>query len=152
MNYSMSVTRVATVRDLQEDHMVCICCPESMLRTMATMLDMSLLKSPSFLMLATSGFFTVLGMYSPFIYMESRALAHGMRKEDSVLLLSVTGISNIFGRILGGIISSLPHMKATIVSYVSLFISGLATVLSFWSFSVVFQYSYCSLFGMTVGK
>lgn len=147
----MSVTRTATAKDYLEDHKV-MCCPVSMRRTIATMLDMSLLKSPSFLLLSISGFFTVLGMYAPFIYIEARAIKHNMDKEAAVFLMTLVGVTNTVGRIISGIISSFPNVNATMLSYVSLVLSGAATMLSVISITIGFQYTYACVFGITVGN
>ena len=66
----MSVTRLPTVKDLAEEESgSCYLCPESVRRILSTMLDWSLLKSPSFLILAISGAMTMMGFYTPFMYL-----------------------------------------------------------------------------------
>lgn len=147
----MSVTRTATAKDYLEDHK-CVCCPESVRRTLSTMLDMSLLKSPSFLLLSVSGFFTVLGMYTPFMYIEQRAIKHGIEKSAAVLLITLLGVTNTIGRIFSGIISSLPNMNANAISYVSLIMSGAVTILSCFWITTAVQYTYACVYGLTVGN
>lgn len=67
----MSVTRLPTKKDLaEESSQSCNLCPEAVRRTLYTMLDMSLLRSPTFLVLALSGFFTMMGFYVPFTYLK----------------------------------------------------------------------------------
>ncbi len=81
----MSVTRLPTKADLAEESShTCSLCPEAVRRTLYTMLDLSLLRSPTFLVLAMSGFFTMMGFYVPFCYLQSeyarpRAQAHCRR-------------------------------------------------------------------------
>jgi hypothetical protein len=66
----MSVTRLPTKKDVQEEvSKECKLCPEAVGRTIATMLDMSLLRSPTFLLLSFSGFITMMGFYVPFMYL-----------------------------------------------------------------------------------
>lgn len=65
----MSVTRLPTATDVAEEESgSCYICPESVRRILTTMLDLSLLKSPSFLILAISGGLTMMGFYTPFMY------------------------------------------------------------------------------------
>lgn len=67
----MSVTRLPTAKDLAEEESGgCYLCPESVRRILSTMLDWSLLKSPSFLILAISGALTMMGFYTPFVYLQ----------------------------------------------------------------------------------
>lgn len=148
----MSVSRVATQKDVAEQHDICKCCPEAVKRTLATMLDFSLLKSPAFLLLAISGFLTLLGMYIPFIYMIERASEMGIRKDDSFFLLSVLGITNAIGRIISGIAASVPRASPLVLSYVSILICGISTLLSVILTSLVGQYFYVSIFGLSIGK
>jgi hypothetical protein len=65
----MSVTRLPTKNDvLEEVHQEYRLLPEAVRRTVTTMLDVSLLRSPTFLLLALSGFITMMGFYVPFMY------------------------------------------------------------------------------------
>lgn len=65
----MSVTRLPTAKDVAEEESGSFyLCPESVCRILTTMLDLSLLKSPSFLILAISGGLTMMGFYTPFLY------------------------------------------------------------------------------------
>jgi len=65
----MSVTRLPTYNDiLEEKKKKFTILPEAVRRTLATMLDLSLLKSVTFIILAISGFFTAMGMFTPFMY------------------------------------------------------------------------------------
>lgn len=65
----MSVTRLPTYNDiLEEKKKKFTIFPEAVRRALATMLDFSLLKSITFIILGISGFFTAMGMYTPFMY------------------------------------------------------------------------------------
>jgi hypothetical protein len=69
VGYHMSVTRLPTKKEVQEEVTAgCKLCPEAVRRTLSTMLDMSLLRSPTFLLLCLSGFITMMGFYVPFMY------------------------------------------------------------------------------------
>lgn len=69
----MSVTRLPTTKDIAEEESgKCIIFPESFTRLLSTMLDFSLLRSPSFLILATSGLITMTGFYTPYLYLTGK--------------------------------------------------------------------------------
>lgn len=71
LNYTLSVTRLPTYNDVMEEQsQSCKLCPESVKRTLKTMLDTTLLSSPSFLILCISGFITMMGFYVPFMYIK----------------------------------------------------------------------------------
>lgn len=71
----MSVTRLPTAKDVEEEEEgICQICPEAVRRTLATMLDLSLLKSPSFMLFAFAGFITMMGVLTPFMYIAGNNL------------------------------------------------------------------------------
>lgn len=73
VGYHMSVTRLPTAKDYAEEESgSCYLCPESVRRILSTMLDISLLKKPSFLILAISGGLTMTGFYTPFVFVPSK--------------------------------------------------------------------------------
>ena len=72
----MSVTRLPTAQDLAEEKSgSCYLCPESVRRILTTMLDLSLLKSPTFLILAISGGLTMMGFYTPFMFIKGKLIS-----------------------------------------------------------------------------
>lgn len=93
LGYHMSVTRLPTQADVEEiDEPSCKICPEAVRRTLATMLDMTLLRSPSFMLLAISGFFTMMGFFVPFMYITQRATSGGMDQNVSLFIVSAIGM------------------------------------------------------------
>ena len=71
LNYTMSVTRLPSYNDMLEEKTRenFSFFPEAFRRALATLLDVSLLKSFTFNVLAISGFLTSMGMYTPFMYL-----------------------------------------------------------------------------------
>lgn len=67
MGYHVSVSHLPTKQDIEEER-ECRLCPVAVQRTLGSMLDVSLLRSPSFMLLSISGFLTMMGFYVPFIY------------------------------------------------------------------------------------
>lgn len=150
VNYHVSVTRVTTQRDLEEEGK-CVFLPVAVTRVLINMLDLRLLKSPSFIMLALNGGFTALCYYTPYMFIKDRALQNGISEDLAFWLISAIGFSNTLGRIGCGIVSSLPNMKPIWICFILSSIGGLATILSGQSFDVRFQFFYASLFGLTLG-
>ncbi|XP_025016340.1 monocarboxylate transporter 12-like [Tetranychus urticae] len=115
------------------------------------LLDLSLLLSPSFLLLGISGFLTLSGFFIPFMYIVDRSIQIGTTPEKGALLLSIIGITNTVGRVFCGWISDSPKVRPLIINNIALVIGGLVTALSplicntFTSLIV-----YCSLFGFSI--
>lgn len=151
--YNISVTEPPTQNDIQEEKShTCMLCPESFKRVIGTMLDFSLLKSPSFLILAVSGFFTMMGFYVPYMYLVDRGVDSGMDKPIAIWLISSIGIANTIGRVVCGLVSSLPSVNALFLTNVALTIGGIATMLSGLSLSEEYQFVYTVVFGLAIGK
>jgi MCP family monocarboxylic acid transporter-like MFS transporter 14 len=148
----MSVTRIEMLREGTQERVHYKCCPESVMRTLVTMLNFSTIEISAVHILALSGFFTLLGMYIPFIYLIERANESKLSRDCVVLSLYSLGTSNALGRIISGIITTLPRAKPLLVSYVSLFICGISTIISYFATDVYSQFIYVSVFGLTIGK
>lgn len=151
--YNLAVTRMPTQNDIEEERKhTCKLCPEAVKRTLATMLDYSLLKSPSFIILSFGGFLTMMGFYVPFMYLKDRATSEGFSVEKAVWLVSSIGISNTIGRVMCGILSSFPSVNALLVTNVALTIGGIATIFSGFSMSAEYQFFYTAVFGLAICK
>lgn len=151
--YHMSVTRMPTKQDVIEvEEKSCKLCPESVRRTLATMLDVSLLKSPSFLLLAFSGFFTMMGFFVPFMFIAGRAKEGGMDEANALMIVSAIGISNTIARIVCGVLSSFKGINALHINNVAITIGGLATIFSGYALTEAFQFTYAGIFGIAIGE
>lgn len=151
--YHMSVTRMPTKQDVIEvEERSCKLCPESVRRTLATMLDVSLLKSPSFMLLAFSGFFTMMGFFVPFMFIADRATEGGMDKGNALMIVSAIGISNTIARIVCGVLSSFKGINALHINNVAITIGGLATIFSGYALTEAFQFTYAGIFGIAIGE
>ncbi|XP_032667087.1 monocarboxylate transporter 12 isoform X1 [Odontomachus brunneus] len=151
VGYHMSVTRLPTTTDVAEEESgSCYLCPESVRRILTTMLDLSLLKSPSFLILAISGGLTMMGFYTPFMYVPDRAKKANIDASTAMFLVSVIGIGNTIGRIVCGLASSLPGVNALVVNNVFISIGGLLTIFSGLSLTEGYQFFYAAGFGLSI--
>lgn len=151
--YHMSVTRLPTQHDVEEEvEESCKICPEAVRRTLATMLDMSLFRSPTFMLLATSGFFTMMGFFVPFLYVSARAQTGGVDSQSADLIVSAIGISNTIARIMCGFLSSFDSISALHLNNVAITIGGIATIFSGNILEMWYQYTYAAIFGLAIGK
>ncbi|KAL6444682.1 hypothetical protein ACFW04_002041 [Cataglyphis niger] len=151
VGYHMSVTRLPTATDVAEEESgSCYLCPESVRRILTTMLDLSLLKSPSFLILAISGGLTMMGFYTPFMYVPDRAIKANIDASTAMFLVSVIGIGNTIGRIVCGLASSLPGVNALVVNNMFISVGGLVTILSGISLTEGYQFFYAASFGLSI--
>lgn len=153
LGYHLAVTHVPTKEDANEEQSgKCRICPEAMKRALATMLDVSLFRSFTFVILALSGFFTMLGFFVPYMYVQERAVENNFNKDISTWLVSSIGIANIVGRIVCGLVSSMPKISPLWLNNIALSAGGIATMLSGYSYNSVFQFVYCAIFGLAVGE
>lgn len=151
LGYHLAVTHVPTKEDAQEEESgKCRFCPEAVKRALATMLDVSLFRSPTFVILAVSGFFTMLGFFVPYLFAKKRALANSVSDDISTWLVPAIGIANIVGRVLCGLVSSVPKISPLWLNNIALSAGGIATMLSGYSYNTVFQFGYCTIFGLAV--
>lgn len=116
------------------------------------MLDLTLLKSPSFIMLALSGFLTMMGFFIPFMFLKDRAKGGGMDPDIAALTVSAIGISNTVARIACGMLSSVKGMNPLYINNVFITIGGVATIFSGYSLSQEYQFAYAAIFGLAIGK
>lgn len=153
IEYNLAVTRMPTKQDIEEEKKEgCKFCPEAARRTLATMLDISLLKSPSFVLLSLSGGLTLMGFFVPFMYLTERAEFRGMDPSRSMWLVSTIGIANTVGRVCCGFLSSLPKVNTLAVNNLALSIGGIATIASGLLPDDWFQFSYAVVFGLSICK
>lgn len=117
---------------------------------MATMLDLSLLKSPSFMLLALSGFLTMMGFFIPFMFVADRAVAGGIDKDTANIIITVIGATNTLARIVCGVISSF-NVNALHLNNVGITLGGLFTVFSGLWITTGYQYAFAGVFGVAIG-
>ncbi|XP_015120902.1 monocarboxylate transporter 4 isoform X2 [Diachasma alloeum] len=104
----------------------CFQLPESFTEALATMMDVSLLKNPVFLLIGISNVFGMAGLYIPFFYLVDAAVAKGIPKSSASLLLSIIGITNTVGRIVCGFVADFPQVDSLLLNNICLLISTVA--------------------------
>ncbi|XP_015510230.1 monocarboxylate transporter 9 isoform X2 [Neodiprion pinetum] len=104
----------------------CLVLPESFTEALATMMDMSLLKDPVFLLIGISNVFGMAGLYVPFVYLVDAAKSHGVDASLAPLLLSIIGITNTVGRVACGYIADFPQVDSLLMNNICLVVSSIA--------------------------
>ena len=149
--YHMSVTRLPTKQEEEEVRSKgCHLCPEAVRRTLSTMLDVTLLKSPSFMLLAFSGFLTMMGFFVPFTYLVPRAKANGMDEGVATGVVAGIGLINTIARIMCGSITSFPSVKPLLLNNVAITAGGIATILSGVIVNTASQWTFAVFFGFCI--
>ena len=151
IGYHLSVTHIPTRQDIEEEEnqdSKCKICPEAVRRTLSTMLDVSLLKDYSFILLICSGFFTMMGFFVPFMYISDRASKADIDKDTAAFFVSSIGISNTIARIVFGWLSSFEGINALHLNNIFITIGGLATMFSGNFMGIASQYVYTAIFGL----
>ncbi|GMR45268.1 hypothetical protein PMAYCL1PPCAC_15463, partial [Pristionchus mayeri] len=101
----------------------------NLIHTLRSMLDVSLLRRPSFIILALSGFLTLSCFYVPYLYLGNHIDRVGNYTDsEKSLPISVLGIVNIVARIGCGYIADRPQADALLVSSVALTLAGASTM------------------------
>ncbi|KAI1725446.1 major facilitator superfamily domain-containing protein [Ditylenchus destructor] len=111
--------------------------------TLRSLLDISLMKSPSFLILALSGFLTLFCFFVPFMFIASLARQNGVPESLTKYLVVIIGLVNLCSRVLCGLISDHPKVDPLVVSNFAVILGGTATVFApflttFWQFGFLY--------------
>ncbi|KAJ8890024.1 hypothetical protein PR048_009530 [Dryococelus australis] len=104
----------------------CFALPESFRSTLATMMDVSLLKDPVFMLISISNLFGMMGLYVPFFYLVDAAIKDGIDPNAASFLLSIIGITNTIGRVVCGYIADFPWMDSLLLNNICLLMSTVA--------------------------
>lgn len=115
------------------------------------MLDLTLLKSPSFMLLALSGFLTMMGFFVPFMFMKDRAVQE-MDESTAAFTVAAIGIANTIARIVCGVLSSFKGVNALYLNNVAITLGGVATIFSGMYLSEAYQFTYAAIFGVAIGE
>ncbi|KAG5307624.1 MOT12 protein, partial [Pseudoatta argentina] len=104
----------------------CLVLPDSFKEALATMMDMSLLKDPVFLLIGISNVFGMAGLYVPFVYLVDAAVLDGIESNSASFLLSIIGITNTIGRVACGYVADFPQVDSLLLNNICLIISTIA--------------------------
>ncbi|KAG5311180.1 MOT12 protein, partial [Acromyrmex insinuator] len=104
----------------------CLVLPDSFKEALATMMDISLLKDPVFLLIGISNVFGMAGLYVPFVYLVDAAVLDGIESNSASFLLSIIGITNTIGRVACGYVADFPQVDSLLLNNICLIISTIA--------------------------
>ncbi|XP_062130879.1 monocarboxylate transporter 9 [Drosophila sulfurigaster albostrigata] len=143
---SMRLDPLAEADKHREEYDLCPCLgiPDSVKSVFNTMLDVSLLKDPVFMLMGVSNIFGMAGLYVPFVYLVDAAKEHGIAKNDAAMLLSIIGITNTVGRVVCGWVADLPQVNSLLLNNICLLISTVAVTLT------PLCYSYSAYIAMSI--
>lgn len=112
----------------REQYDLCPCCavPDSVKAILNTMLDVSLLKDPVFMLIGISNIFGMAGLYVPFVYLVDAAMLDGIDSSSASYLIAIIGITNTFGRVICGYVADFPQVNSLFLNNVCLLIATVA--------------------------
>lgn len=102
------------------------------------------------MLLAASGFLTMMGFFVPFMFLKDRAVQE-MDESTAAFTVAVIGISNTVARIACGVLSSLKGVNALFLNNVAITVGGVATILSGLYLTAAYQFTYAAIFGIAIG-
>ncbi|KAI6176598.1 hypothetical protein M3Y97_00815600 [Aphelenchoides bicaudatus] len=120
------------------------------LNQLKSFLDISLLKSPSFVILAVGGFLTLAAFFIPFMYVQQFALSKGISKDNAKYLVTIIGLVNTAGRVICGGIADSPKVDPLVLSNVLIILGGIATTILPFFDGFVAYVVYCITFALGV--
>ena len=160
--YTQSVTSLhktaASETEDTEQEMCCKCLPKSCQCSAETkqefksMMDITLLKDPLFLMFAVSNFFTSIGFNSPYIYLPDKATQLGISYDKASFLISMIGIFNTIGRVVFGFLSDRKFVNRLMLYNTALTLCGIFTALSALCVTYQWLMVYSASYGLLIGK
>ncbi|XP_070201574.1 monocarboxylate transporter 5-like [Littorina saxatilis] len=89
--------------------------------------DVSLLKSPTFIIYGASCLLCMLGFFVPFIYLPTLCIDLGISATKAAFLISIIGIANTISRVVVGFVSDQPWADCLIINNVALIVAGVST-------------------------
>jgi len=124
------------------------------LRTPYRVIDPALFNDPhfpTFLLVLLADFVAFIGIYIPYTHLPPLALSRNISAADSAFLISAGGISNTFGRFLGGYLCDQPAFHPLYLTFISILLNAVPALIiprmtSYGAFFTLF-----SLFGLSSG-
>ncbi|XP_049872712.1 monocarboxylate transporter 12 isoform X2 [Pectinophora gossypiella] len=113
-------------RQEQYDLCPCLALPSSFKSALASMLDVSLLRDPAFMLIGVSNVFGMAGLYVPFVYIVDAARLNGVEPSQASFLLSIIGITNTIGRIACGWVADFPWMDSLLLNNICLVVATIS--------------------------
>ncbi|BFZ13916.1 hypothetical protein BsWGS_16955 [Bradybaena similaris] len=119
-------------------------------QSFVSVFDISLLKSPTFLIYGVSCFLCMAGFFVPFIYMPTHAMDLGLDSTSAAFLISIIGIANTVGRVAVGFVSDQTWADCLLINNVALMCGGLATLFVPYYSHFYLLAIYAAIFGTAI--
>lgn len=137
-------------RTEQYDLCPCLSLPESFKSALSSMLDVSLLRDPAFMLIGVSNVFGMAGLYVPFVYLVDAAHLNGVEQSKASFLLSIIGITNTIGRIACGWVADFPWMDSLLLNNICLVIATISVALTPFCSSYASYVAVAIAFGIAI--
>jgi hypothetical protein len=115
-----------------------------------TLMDVSLLKEPTFMLLAISNLFGMAALFVPFFYIVDSAKQEGIENPSS--LISIIGLTNTFGRIACGYVADFPSVNSLFLNNICLCLCAIALAIIPLVHTFATYTAAAVLFGVGLGK
>ncbi|XP_050348583.1 monocarboxylate transporter 13 isoform X2 [Nymphalis io] len=138
--------------DRQEQYDLCPCLslPSSFKSALSSMLDVSLLRDPAFMLIGVSNVFGMAGLYVPFVYIVDAAHLNGVEQSQASFLLSIIGITNTIGRIACGWVADFPWMDSLLLNNICLVIATISVAVTPFCSSYASYVAVAIAFGIAI--
>lgn len=137
-------------RQEQYDLCPCLHLPNSFKSALSSMLDVSLLRDPAFMLIGVSNVFGMAGLYVPFVYIVDAARLNGVEGSQASFLLSIIGITNTFGRIICGWVADFPWMDSLLLNNVCLVVATISVGVTPFCYSYGAYVAVAIAFGIAI--
>ncbi|XP_046547158.1 monocarboxylate transporter 12-like [Haliotis rubra] len=148
-DYIRSVTSIPSMH-MEKTCFTCEWIPKPARDTLSEMLDVSLLKNPTFLLICFGNVLAMLGFYVPFVYLVDRAISLDIDEGKAAFLLSIIGITNTIGRVLAGFLADLRKVDSLLINNVAMLLLGIATMLAPFCTTYPLLCTFAAVFGLCV--
>ena len=118
---------------------------------LGNVIDLSLLKIPTFGLFCLSIFLGQSGNFVPFNFIPVRANAIGISKDSAAMLITYIGIGGAFGRILAGWVGDQPWADRKLMYACSHTVTGCISFITYFTSNYNLLIAYCALFAITSG-
>ncbi|CAF1071265.1 unnamed protein product [Adineta steineri] len=113
-----------------------------------SMADFNLLTDKKMLIICLANVCSMIGFYSPYLFIPKLAeLERSIPEASAVFLLSIIGFSNTAARFASGWITKIPHMTPLLVNNIGLTIAGIASLLVPLCQTHIHLIIYCIIWG-----
>ncbi|XP_055353721.1 monocarboxylate transporter 2-like [Paramacrobiotus metropolitanus] len=119
-------------------------------RIIGQMLDVSLLRSPTFLLTCVTSFMTLAGFFVPFVFIKAFVSERGITDSEATWVLMSISVTNTIGRIVVGFISDMPKVDPIVVACSALIVGGICTVFFPLMSTMALFVTYALIFGLSI--